>query len=172
MHDEPFEAGILAIELVQRRHCPVKPVEITHESLNTGRGWVLEKMPIERMVMPPLALLTELAAHEQELLARMTEHEPVIGAQIGKALPLIARHAAENRTLTVHDFVVGQRQDEVFEEGVMQTENDLAVMILAVDRILADVFKHLLHPSHIPLLTTSETTPLHFTQPHCPRTRH
>src|SRR5262249_21654681 len=93
-----------------------------------------EQMPVERMVMAPFIFLAELAAHEQELLAGVAEHEAVIGAQIGEALPLIARHAAENRTLAVHDLVMGQRQDEVLEECVMQAEKNLAVMVFSVDR--------------------------------------
>src|SRR5262245_65150249 len=98
-------------------------------------------MPIERMVVPPLVLLPELAAHEQELLTRMAEHEAVIGAQVGKPLPGVARHAAKDRALPVHDLVVRQRQDEVLGEGVVQPKQDLAVMMAAIDRILADVIE-------------------------------
>ena len=59
----------------------------------------------------------------------MAEHEGVVGAQIGEALPAVARHAAEDRAFAVHDFVVRQRQDEVLEEGVEQAEHDVAVMV-------------------------------------------
>src|SRR6266545_695395 len=129
---------------------------------------LLEKMPVERMIMAPFVFLAELAAHEQELLAGMAEHEAVISAQIGKALPLIARHAAENRTLAVHDLVMGERQDEVLEERVMQTEKDLAVVMLAVDRVFADVFERVVHPSHVPLVAESEPAPLHRPRDHGP----
>src|SRR5262245_17261239 len=104
MHDQPFEPGILAIELVQGRDRAVKPIEIADQCLDAGVLGVLEKMPIERMVMAPLVFLAKLVAHEQELLSGMTEHESVIGAQVGEALPLIARHAAEDRTLAVPDL--------------------------------------------------------------------
>ena len=66
----------------------------------------------------------------------MTEHESVIGAQIREPLPVVARHAAEDRALAVHDFVVRQRQDEILGECVVQAERDLLVMVLAIDRIL------------------------------------
>src|SRR5262249_36529841 len=69
----------------------------------------------------------------------------------------IARHAPENRTLAVHNLVMGERQDEVLEERVMQAEKDLAVMMLAVDRIFADVFERIVHPSHVPLVAKPET---------------
>src|ERR1700730_18580337 len=141
MHDQPLEPGILAIEFVQSRYRPVKTIEIADQSLHTRMPGVLEKMPIKRMIMAPFALLAELAAHEQELLAGGTAYEAAISTQIGKALPLIARHAPENRTLAVHNLVMGERQDEVLEEGVVQAEKDLTVMMLAVERIFADVFE-------------------------------
>src|SRR5262249_36234745 len=109
MHDQPLEPGIFAIEFVQGRYRPVKPIEIADQSLHALMPGILEKMPIKRMVMAPFTLLTEFAAHEHQFLAGMTEHEAVVGAQVGKALPFIARHAAENRTLAVHDLVMGER---------------------------------------------------------------
>src|SRR6266545_3521384 len=132
---------------------------------------LLEKMPVERMIMAPFVFLAELAAHEQELLAGMAEHEAVISAQIGKALPLIARHAAENRTLAVHDFVMRERQDEVLEERVMQTEKELTVMMLAVDRVFADIFERVVHPSHVPLVAESAAAPLQPSRIHGPSRR-
>ena len=66
----------------------------------------------------------------KQLLAGMPEHKAVIGAQVGEALPLISRHAAEDRTFAVHDLIMGKRQDEILEECVVQTEQDLAVMVV------------------------------------------
>ena len=117
---------------------------------------VVEQVPVERMVVIPFALLAELAAHEHQLLAGMAEHEAVIGAQIGEALPFVAGHAAEDRALAVHDLVMRQRQDEVLREGVVQAEQDVAVMMLAVDRILADVVQRVVHPAHVPFVAEAE----------------
>ena len=108
------------------------------------------------MIVIPLALLAELAAHEHQLLAGMAEHEAVIGAQIGKALPVVAGHAAEDRAFAVHDLVMRQRQDEVFRKRVVQAEQDVAVMVLAVDRILADIFQRVVHPAHVPFVAEAE----------------
>src|SRR5262245_30887539 len=118
--------------------------------------------------MSPFVLLRELAAHEQQLLAGMPEHEAVIGAQIGEALPNIARHAAEQRALAVHDLVMGERQNEILEEGVMQAEKDLTVMMRAVDGVLADVFQRVMHPSHVPLVAEAQPTPIDGTRYHRP----
>ena len=117
---------------------------------------VLEQVPVERLVVIPFAALRELAAHEHQLLAGMAEHEAVIGAQIREALPFVAGHAAEDRALAVHDLVMRQRQDEVLREGVVQAEQDVAVMMLAVDRILADVVQRVVHPAHVPLVAEAE----------------
>src|SRR5215469_1026314 len=168
MHDQPLEPGVLTIEFVQSRYRAVKTIEITDQSLHARVPGVLEKMPIKRMIVAPFVLLAELAAHEQELLAGVTEHEAVISAQVGEALPLIARHAPENRTLAVHNLVMGERQDEVLEKRVVQAEKDLAVMMLAVDRIFADVFERVVHPSHVPLVAEPETAPIHRPRYHRP----
>ena len=106
--------------------------------------------------MIPLALLAEFAAHEHQLLAGMGEHEAVIGAQIGEALPVVAGHPAQDRALAVDDFVVRQRQDEIFRKRIMQAEQDVAVVMLAVDRILADVVQRVVHPAHVPFVAEAE----------------
>src|SRR5262245_965469 len=103
VHDQPFEPRSLTVELVQCRYRAIQVIEVPHQPLDGGMRWLFQKMPIQRMVVPPLVLLSELAAHEQELLAWMTEHEPVIDAQVRKPLPAVARHAAEDRAFAVHD---------------------------------------------------------------------
>ena len=117
-------------------------------------------MPVERAIVIPLALLAEFAAHEHQLLAGMAEHERVVSAQIGKAPPIVAGHPAQYRALAVDDFIVRQRQDEILRERVLQAEQDVAVVMLAVDRILADVVQRIVHPAHIPFV--AETQPAIF----------
>ncbi len=77
------------IALVQRRLGRVDAIQIAHQPLHAAMGRVVEQLPIGLPVVVPLALLPELAAHEQELLAGMRPHEPEIGAQIGETLPVI-----------------------------------------------------------------------------------
>src|SRR5712691_1881590 len=168
VHDQPLEPAGIAIELVERRQAPIKAVEIADQTLNAGMLRPLEQVPIERMVMPPFVLLAELAAHEQEFLAGMAEHETIIGAQVREPLPFVARHAAEDRALAVDDLIMRERQDEIFGKCVVQPELDLAVMVLAVDRILGDVFEGVVHPSHVPLVTEPETTPIDRLRHHRP----
>ena len=50
-------------------------------------------------------------------------------AEIAEALPAVAGHFAEQRSLAVHDLVVAQRQDEVLGERVEQAEGELIVMM-------------------------------------------
>ncbi len=50
-------------------------------------------------------------------------------------------------------FIVRQRQDEILRKRVMQAEQDVAVMMFAVDRILTDVIQRVMHPAHIPFVT-------------------
>ena len=59
----------------------------------------LEKASFERFVVLPLAALSELAAHEQQLLAGMTPHVTVEEPQVRKLLPGVARHFADEAGL-------------------------------------------------------------------------
>ncbi len=95
----------------------------------------------------------------------MAEHEGVVGAQIGESLPLVARHAAEDRALAVHDLVMRQRQNEILGESVMQAEQDLAVMMAAMDRVLRHVVESVVHPAHVPFVAEAKPAPVN-------RTRH
>src|SRR3984957_1109812 len=97
VHHQPFEPGGVAIELVQRREAAIELIEIAHQRLHAAMRRCIEQVPIERAVVAPFVLLGELVAHEQELLARMPEHEGVVGAQAGEALPWAARDPAPDR---------------------------------------------------------------------------
>jgi len=110
--------------------------------------------------MIPFPLLRKLAAHEHQFLAGVAEHEGIVGAKIGEALPVISGHTADERTLAVHNFVMRQGQNEIFRERILQTKQDIAVMVVAMDRILADVIQRVVHPAHIPFI--AEPQPAEF----------
>ena len=65
----------------------------------------------------------------------MAPHEAKIGTQIGETLPAVAGHFADERFFAVDDFVMRQRQDEIFGECVKQAKGHLVVMVLAIDRV-------------------------------------
>ena len=154
--DDPFEARGVAVHLMQRRQGAIQPVQVADQRLDAGIFALLEQMPVERAIVVPFAFLAELAAHEHQFLAGMAEHEAVIGAQIGKALPFVAGHPAQQRAFAMHHFVMRQRQDEVFRKGVMQAEQNTAVVMLAMDRIFADVIQRIVHPAHVPFIAEAK----------------
>src|SRR5947209_7528756 len=84
IHDQPFEAVGLTIERVQCWHAAVEPIEVADQGVNPTVAGLLSEMPIQRMVVSPFVLLAELASHEQEFLARMAEHKPIVSAQISE----------------------------------------------------------------------------------------
>jgi len=55
------------------------------------------------------------------------------------------------------DFVMGERQDEVLGERIKKTKGQLVVVIVAVDRVFAEVFERVMHPSHVPLHRETKT---------------
>ena len=59
----------------------------------------VEQVPVERVVVVPLAPLGELAAHEQQLLARVRPHVGVERAQVRELLPVVARHLVSSEPL-------------------------------------------------------------------------
>ena len=99
----------------------------------------LHQVPLQAGVEVPLVPLAEVAAHEQQLLARMRPHVAVQQPQVGELLPQVAGHLVQQRALAVDHFVVRHRQHEVLVEGVDQAEGQLVVVVAAVDRIVLHV---------------------------------
>ena len=132
-------------------------VQIAHEALHACVHRIVKQLPVEPNVVVPFTLLSEFAAHEQELLAGRRVHESQIGAQVGEFLPAITRHFGQQRALAVGDLVVGQGQNEIFSEGIKKSEGEAAVMVLAVRRVLAHVEESVVHPAHVPLVAEAET---------------
>ena len=104
--DDPAKAAAVVVAFVQRRLAGIEPVEVAHQTLHAAMRRIVEQVPIRLHVVVPFALLAELAAHEQQLLAGMRPHEAEIGAQIGEALPRVARHVAEQRAFAVDHLVM------------------------------------------------------------------
>ena len=102
--------------------------------------------------MVPLAPLAELAAHEQQLLARVRPHEAEEQPQIGELLPAVAGHLVQQRALAVHHLVVGDGQDELFGKGVEQSEGQFVVVMSTMDGVFGDVAQAVVHPAHVPLV--------------------
>src|SRR3954451_25243194 len=88
--DDPPESGAFGITRMQRRLGAIEPVEIAHQPLNAGMVLVLQRWPVDFGVVIPFMPLRDLAAHEEELLARMRPHEPEVGAQVRELLPVVA----------------------------------------------------------------------------------
>ena len=118
---------------------------------------LVEQVPVEAVVVVPLARLAELAAHEHQLLARMRVHEPVERAQGRRLLPVVAGDLGEHRAFAVHHFVMRKRQDEILAERVNQRERQVLMAPAAVDRIVVDVLQDVVHPPHVPLVGEPES---------------
>ena len=112
---------------------------------------LVELVPVDAAFLGPLGALAELLAHEQQLLAGV---RPLIGQQAAQAGGLdvvVAGHPAPQRALAVHHLVVTDRQHVVLAERVQHRERHLVVVVVAVDRITADVVQRVVHPAHVPL---------------------
>jgi hypothetical protein len=82
-------------DLPERGLVPVEAVEVAHERLHAAVLGPLEQVPVEAPLVTPLALLRQLPAHEQQLLARVRPHVAVQRAQVGELLPAIPGHLVQ-----------------------------------------------------------------------------
>ena len=81
-------------------------------------------------------------------------------AQAGKLAPPVARHAADQRALAVHDLVVAQRADKVLGKGVHDGEREQAVVAGAPRKIGLHVVQGVVHPAHVPLVVEAQAAVL------------
>ena len=109
------------------------------------------EVPVELAVVVPLAVLTELAAHEEQLLAGVSPHPAEQQAHVGELLPAVPRHLADERAFPVDHLVVGDRQRETLGERVPDGEREAAVVVAPVDRVVRHVVERIVHPAHVPL---------------------
>ncbi len=56
----------------------------------------------------------------------------------------------------MHNLIMGERQHEVFREGVKQPEGHLVVMMLPVDRLARHIGERVMHPAHVPFEAEAE----------------
>src|SRR3954470_21369151 len=128
-----------------------------NETAQTVVSRFLKQMPIKTLIVVPFVPLPEFAAHEQQLLARMPVHPGVEHPEVRKLLPLLARHFADHRLLSVNDLVVAQHEHEVLLKRVDQGKRDVSVVKPAVDRIERHVLKEVVHPTHVPFESKTKT---------------
>ena len=83
---------------------------------------IVQNVPVEADIMIPFTSLRDLISHEQKLFAGLGIHGTEKQPQIGELPPIVAGHLVDERMLAVDDFIMRQRQDEVFREGVKPGE--------------------------------------------------
>ena len=107
--DQPLEALGRVVLLMQGGFLAVQAVKVADQPLHAFVLSILQQVPIQLLVVVPLAPLAEFAAHEQQFFAGVHPHERQIGTQVGKLLPAVARHLVDQRMLAVHHLIVGDR---------------------------------------------------------------
>ena len=81
-------------------------------------------------------------------------------AQAGKLAPPVARHAADQRALAVHDLIVAQRANKVLGKGVHDGEREQPVVAGAPREIGLHVVQGVVHPTHVPLVVEAQAAVL------------
>ena len=87
---------------------------------------------------------------KMSFLAGLRVHVPEERAEIGEFLPIVARHLPQERAFAMDDFVMREREQKIFLEGIKHAEGEVAVVMFAIHRIKCHVFQRVMHPAHIP----------------------
>ena len=168
---DPVEAFRRHVQLVQRWRVAIRAIQILDPALQRRMRGEVEQVPVQTGLVAPLTVLPELAAHEQQFLARLRVHVREQQPQVRELLPFVARHLADERALAVHDFIVRQRKHEVLGERVHHAERQIVVVILAMDGIVREVAQRVVHPPHVPLHAESQSAHIRRPRHHRPRRR-
>ena len=104
---DPLEPIPVKVDLPERLVVDIEFIERLRvgEHLRMHRV-LLDEVPVHAVVKVPLDEVPELTAHEEQLLARMCDPVAEETAQTREFLPIVARHLADERALSMHDFVV------------------------------------------------------------------
>ena len=121
---------------------------------------LLGQEPLDGLVVAPLNKLADLVAHKVELGTGVRHLVEGQRAQAGKLAPPVARHAADERALTMHDLVVAQRANEVLGKGVHDGEREQPVVAGAPRKIGLHVVQGVVHPAHVPLVVEAQAAVL------------
>ena len=140
------------VALEQRRPRCDHAIEFRQQVSNAAVRRVVQQVPRQTRRFVPLRERRDLCAHEQQRGARLRPHPRVQRTEVGEALPVVARHLAQQAALAVHHFVVAERQHETLTEGIQQPERQLAVVESAMHRVVLQVAEGVVHPTHVPLV--------------------
>ena len=135
---DPLEARRVEVELVQRRLAAEQAVEVAGPALHAPVRRVLEQVPVQAGVVVPLLALGELAAHEEQLLARLRVHvaeQQRAGWRTSASRRPASWPSSEPLPCTTSSWESGRH--EVLGEGVEHAEGEVVVVVAAVDRVLA-----------------------------------
>ncbi|OPZ92587.1 MAG: hypothetical protein BWY73_00731 [candidate division TA06 bacterium ADurb.Bin417] len=153
---DPAEALRRTVQLVEGRFIAINPVEVGQVVAQLAVRFVLEQVPVQSAPAVPLPPLAELAAHEEQFPARLGVEIAKQQPEAGEFLPVVAGHLSQQGSLAVDDLVMGERQDEVFAEGVNEAEGQFFLVITAEERVLPEVGEGVVHPAQVPLVAEAE----------------
>ena len=160
VESDPAEAVPVVVVLVHRGNVAVERVRSLEEVVELTMLVVLEQTPFELLVGVPLVTLTDLTAHEHQLLAGVSNHVGYEVTDTCHSPEVITGHLVDERAFAVYDFIVRDGEDKVLGESIYKAEGQAAVMIVTPERIFMDIAEHIIHPAHVPLVVETECKPV------------
>ena len=159
---DPLKAVGMEIHLAEGRILLIHLIQRLHIFLHLAVDGILQKSPLQLLILIPLVHLAEFLAHEQQFLARMAQHKAVGRPQVGKLLLVgRTRHLVHQGSLAVHHFVMGEHQDEILAVSVDHAEGQLSVVVISEIGVALHIAQEIVHPSHVPLIVKAQAVVPH-----------
>ncbi len=132
---DPFKTGIIRIALPESAMLAVEVVELFDQVLDAMMGRKAQQKPLQFRFAVPLIPLGDFAAHEEQLFPRLADHVAVEEAHIGKFLPEVARHLADQALFAMDHFIVRKDEDKALRKGVEKAKGEVVMMVVAKEHI-------------------------------------
>src|SRR6266700_1494449 len=136
---DPFEAIRIKFLGMEGWLGPVKRIEIPHPAPQALMRRPLEQIPIQAGIVVPFPPLAEFSSHKEQFLPWLHVLIAEEQAQVGKLLPPVSGHLANERSFAVNHLVMRKGQNEIFSVGVKRPKGEFRMMKTAVDGVPAKV---------------------------------
>lgn len=133
---DPFEAVAVEVALMKGGLSPYQVVQCADQVLDSHVVIGVSGVPADAAFVGPFGPLAKFTPHEQQFLAWVCPHQAVEQAQVGKFLPVVTRHLGQQAAFAIDDLIMGQGQDKVFVECVVQAETECVLVVAAMYRVL------------------------------------
>ena len=117
-----------------------------------------QQEPVQFPFFTPFTKLCKFLSHKQKFLSCVSHHKCISGFQIRIFIKSKSRHLIQHRTLEMYHLIMRQYQNIILTVCITHGKCHQMMVILSEIWIQFHIFCEVMHPSHIPLQTESQST--------------